>query len=233
MKDTGLSRNDGRTAGLIYLLLAITSVVSLAYMPSQIFVKDDVQATVSNLLAKEDLFRWSILSQVTSQVLFIFLVLQLARIFRQVNARLTRYMVVLVLVSVPITISLELFHVVALMIAKGEWLPSLAAAERSEMSYMMLRFRGEGIGLVEVFWGLWLIPFGLLVVRSGMMPAVIGYLLILGGLAYVVEFSTGIVNEGLQVLVRKVTPLLYAIAEFSTIFWLLVVGIKTKQSGHA
>lgn len=233
MMDTGLSRNDGRLAGAIYLLLALTAAFSLAYMPSQVFLKGDVQGTVRNLVAKESLFRWSILSEIISQVLFIFLVLQLARIFRLTDSRLTRHMVALVMVSVPIAILLELFHVGALMIAKGEWLPSLAVAERSEMSYMMLRLRGEGIGLVEVFWGLWLIPFGLLVIRSGMLPAIIGYLLIIGGLAYVIEFSTGLVNEGLHEMVQKVTAMLYALAELSTIVWLLVFGIKTKQSTHA
>ena len=39
-----------------------------------------------------------------------------------------------------------------------------------------------------IFWGLWIIPLGWLVIRSGFVPRVLGILLIVGSVFYVLTF---------------------------------------------
>jgi len=50
----------------------------------------------------------------------------------------------------------------------------------------------QGILANEVFWGLWLFPFGLLVYRSGFLPRILGVWLMLNCFAYLALSVTGI-----------------------------------------
>jgi len=51
----------------------------------------------------------------------------------------------------------------------------------------MLKVHQFGISIVEVFWGLWLLPFAALVIRSGFIPKILGVLLAISGSAYLIE----------------------------------------------
>lgn len=229
MTDTAALKRSARTAGWIYLAMAITAFIALAYMPKQIYVKGNAASTFANILAKEQLLRWSVLSQLASQVLFIFLVLQLHQLFSSVDKRWSRAMVVLVVVQVPLVFMIELFSLSSLMVAKGEWMPSLSQTQQVELTMMMVRLRSQAIGFVEVFWGAWLIPFGMLVIRSVMIPRVIGLMLIIGGLAYLVEFTAWLIDMDVYPQLVTITSKLYAIAEIGTILWLLIAGVNRNN----
>ena len=49
---------------------------------------------------------------------------------------------------------------------------------------VFLNLYRDGIAVVEIFWGLWLLPFGLLVFKSGFVPRIFGVLLIIACFAY-------------------------------------------------
>ena len=49
----------------------------------------------------------------------------------------------------------------------------------------------------EVFWGLWLFPFGLFVYRSGFLAALLGVWLMINCFAYVALSVIGVVFSGL------------------------------------
>ena len=59
-----------------------------------------------------------------------------------------------------------------------------ANTEREAMAMLFLRLHGQGHAVNEMFWGLWLLPFGLLIVRSHFMPRLLGIWLLLDGFAW-------------------------------------------------
>ena len=69
-----------RVAGAIYLLLVVTAPFSLMYVPSKLIVRGNATATASNILAHEMLFRFSIVADLISTVIFICLGLSLIHI---------------------------------------------------------------------------------------------------------------------------------------------------------
>ena len=71
------TKNPGRFAGLLYLLVSIPGAFALIYVPSKLIVHGDATATANNIAASETLFRLGIAVQLISQAGFIFVALAL------------------------------------------------------------------------------------------------------------------------------------------------------------
>lgn len=218
-----------RKAGILYLLLAITSAYGLMYVSSQVYVPNDAAATSQNMMAHEFLFRSGIVSNLISQTVFIFLVLTLYQLFEGVSKHLAIIMVALVIVSVPIVFVSEAFAIASLMILKGEMMTTLPPEQQQEWVMLFLRLNSRTTFVAIVFWGLWLIPFGQLAYRSGFIPKVIGILLILGGVAYAIQVMAIILFPDYRSIVSKLTGLFPTVAELSVILWLLIKGVKSTS----
>jgi len=70
-----LTRNPGRVAGFLYLILVVFAPYRLIYIPSKLFVHGNATTTASNIAAHEFLFRLGILSDLLCGTVLIFLVL--------------------------------------------------------------------------------------------------------------------------------------------------------------
>jgi hypothetical protein len=93
-------KKTARMAGL-HLLLAVTSTVGLTI--SSFIVRGDAAATANKINSHQLLYRLCIVSDLASQIVFVFLVLTLYQLFKGVNKKLAALMVALVLAQVPMT----------------------------------------------------------------------------------------------------------------------------------
>jgi hypothetical protein len=221
------TKNTARLAGILYFLLTIFGLFDLMYVPSKIMVHNDVAATSKNIIANEFLFRSSIACDILSNITFIFLVLTLYHLLKQVNEKQAKMMVTLVLVQIPIVFVMEAFNISSIMVFKNEILKSFELNERQDLAMAFLKINSNLTLTLEVFWGLWLIPFGQLVYKSGFIPRILGIMLILGGIAYLIESFTGILFPNNISTVDKFTFVFYSLAEISTMLWLLIKGVKS------
>jgi len=110
-------KKTARIAGLLYLLLAVTSTVGLS-IPGFI-VRGDAAATANKLAAHQLLYRLCIVSDLGSQILFVFLVLTLHQLFNGVSKRLAALMVALVFVQVPMMFATMLCVIAPLVLWDG------------------------------------------------------------------------------------------------------------------
>lgn len=222
-------RKSAKQAGVLYFFIAILGFWGIMYVPSQIVFKDNLAITIKNIVEKEFLFRSGTVSQLLSSVIFIFLAMKFYQIFKNINKYLAQVMVVLVLVQIPVVFLGEAFNISALMISKGELMKSLSEVDRQEMAYLFLRIYKFGIIILMIFWGLWLIPLGQLIIKSGYLPKIIGILLISGGIAYVIESLDYLLFAEKLSPLTNYTFIIYSLAELTTIAWLLIKGIKIKE----
>jgi hypothetical protein len=85
---------------------------------------------------------------------------------------------------------------------------------------------------VEIFWGLWLVPFGLLVMKSGFLPRVLGTLLVIAGVAYVAHSVISLLLGGPRIILYEwATMLARAAGEFPIMLWLLIKGADAGRTG--
>ena len=72
----------------------------------------------------------------------------------------------------------------------------------------------------------------ILTIRSGFLPKVLGYLLMLAGIGYVVSATTFIVFPAQLALLGKFMFPLY-FGELPIIFWLMIMGAGARQPSSA
>lgn len=223
-----------RLAGVLYLVIVVLGFYGIMYVPSQVHVVGDPQATFDNLLAREFLFRTGIYAHLLNTVVFTLMVLVFYQLFVEVNRFLAMAMVALVIVHISFEFGSELLNLAGLMVAKGQLLVSLDLVQRQEWSYFFLRMSKHGsMGLSIAFWGLWLIPLGVLVFKSGFIPRIFGVLLILGGMAYIIESVFFILFPGQGGILKSLLFLVYAVAEIAFMLWLVIKGARTHPTGRA
>ena len=224
------TKKAARIAGLWYLLMAITGPIGLIYVPSNLIVSGDAALTAKNIMASEFLFRIGIVSNLVCQISFIFLVLALKRLFQGVDKKYSHLMVSLVIAAVPIAILIELLQVAALQLLNGaDYLKVFSPEQLNACVVSLLNIHEQGTFIAGIFWGLWLYPFGYLVVKCGFIPKIFGVLLMLGCFSYLIDSSTALLFPQQKGLVTDILMLPLAVGEISTIFWLLIKGVKTVQ----
>jgi hypothetical protein len=222
------TKKQARVAGVLYLLMAITAPIGLFYVPSTLIVSGDATATANHVKASELLLRIGIGSELFHQTVFIFLVLALYRLLKAVNEKHAVMMVILSLVSVPIVFLNVLNEIAALILVSGaDFLSVFAQRQLDAMVLLFLRLHSHGIIVAGIFWGLWLFPFGILVIRSRFIPRVLGVLLMIAGSAYLAVAFTSLLLPAYARLVGQFATVLEA-GELPIILWLLIWGAKVQ-----
>jgi Domain of unknown function (DUF4386) len=228
------TKKTARTAGLLYLLIAVTAPVGLVYVPGALLVAGDATATANRIRASAWLLRLGIASELFHQVIGIFLVLVLYRLFKAVDEHQATLLVILgALVSVPIVFVNVLNDVAALVLVGGAtFLSVFDARQLDALAYLFVRLHSQGIIVASIFWGLWLFPFGILVMRSGFIPRALGVLLLVAGCAYVATAGASLLLPQYAPVVNQIALVLEA-GELPIIFWLLIWGARPQKPAAA
>ncbi len=225
---TSLNRK-ARVAGLWYLGFFLGPFY-LLYVPSRTIVNNDAAATAARVLSHETLFRWGTLAETVGAVIFIGLSLALYRLFEAVDRHRARQMVGLVLVSSALGVVTVVFNAAALLVFRDTAVfAAFDSQERQAIGMLLIRMHGQTNGINQMFWGLWLLPFGSLVVKSRFLPRWLGYWLILDGVAWVVVSLTWFLAPGYtDTLFRYFQPLF--LAEIAALLSLLILAMKNGPS---
>lgn len=226
-------KQQARVAGAWYLSLFLVGPVALMIVPGKLFVSGNATETASRVLAQESLLRIGMASELAGQVAVIFTALALFRLFRGVSEWLSWQLLILgALVSVPISFLIVVFELAALLVFKGGgWLAVFDKAQLDAIGYLLIRMHRLGITVASIFWGLWLLPFGTLVARSGFMPRVIGFLLYAAGVGYLAYAAAAILFPQYASQVGNVSQIL-EVGEVPIIFWLVIWGATGPKAAE-
>ena len=219
--------DNARVAGFLYLLLAITGPVRLMYIPNVLFVRGNATATADNIAAHASLFRFGIAADLLAAILALFVTLALFRLLGGVNRTHALLMVILGgLMVTPIAFANTVNDAAALMVARGaDFLSAFDKPQRDALAMLFLRLHHHGVVANEIFWGLWLFPFGLLVFRSTFLPRFLGVWLVINGFAYLAISGTGLAMPQEEAVVASILfPALTG--EPAIVLWLLIKGIR-------
>ncbi len=223
---TRLQHKSIRSAGWLYLLMSLSAPIGLIYVPTKLIEPDDAARTVEHIRASETLLRIGIGTELFHQAIAVFLVLALYRLFKPVNENQAKLLVILgALVSVPIMFVNVLNELAALILVSGaDFLAPYQQSQLDALAFLSMQLHGHGIEIVSIFWGLWLFPFGVLVIQSRFIPRTLGVLLFLAGIGNLVVAVDGILLARHSEVLGQISTIL-TMCELPTVFWFLIKGL--------
>ena len=218
------SSNPGRVAGFLYLLLGF-SVFRPIYVEGALIVRNSASATAHNIATHESLFRLGIVCDLLAGLSCLVVALALYRVLKRVDRNLGILMVLLG-GCLPLVIDFlnSLNDIAALLLARGDgFLSAFNQPQQAALATLFLRIHEYGYLVNEIFAGLWLFPFGILVFRSVFLPRLIGVALMINGCAYVAIAFTGLLApDFVDRVTRVVSPAL--LGEGAIVLWLMIKG---------
>jgi hypothetical protein len=226
-------KKQSRFAALLYLLNGLPAPFALLYVPSVLIVRGDATATANNLRSSEGLFRAGMAVELFSATVAIFAILAFYRLLKPVSHKHALAFTVLFLLATPISYLNLLNDLAALTFARC---PDFLAAvfDRAQLDALVLfflRLHNQGIALAQIFWGLWLFPFGIAVLRSTFIPRFVGIATIVAGCGYVIASS---VILFLPASARGFADLAMILGVGEVAFlWMLIRGAKEQGHRHA
>jgi hypothetical protein len=223
---TGASlRRVARLAGLLYLIGSITGVFGILYGPSLV-VPGDAAATARNILASETLFRLSIVSALLDQIIFVFVALALYKVFEVVNQTMAALVVIFMVLSVPIAVFNELNNFAVLLLLSGahSW-SAFTVNQLHALVPFFLNLHALGLNIAFLVGAPWFLPMGYLVFKSGFLPRILGVLLLINGLAYVIDSFAAFLLPDMRVNLVMFTGWV----EVVFALWLLIRGVNVER----
>ena len=213
-----------RATGVWYLTIAITGMLSFLVLRPLLYIEDDPGQTLENLSTQSGLAGLSLgleLAVVAAQALAAVLFYKLFAARNRVAA--VAVMAFGLLNAVAIMASAT-FMATAVSVADDPTLAPGGDAAATVGLLATLSTNAWGVG--ALFFGLWLIPMGWAALTSGAMPRALGWLLIVGGVGYVLSAFVGFAVPSAPSAVGEGLSLLATVGEFWMIAYLLTKGIR-------
>jgi hypothetical protein len=219
-----------RLAGALYLVVAVCGASSQLIVRSSALVAGDAPATAANIRATADLFRIGFVTDLVNAVAFVLVAFTLYVLLSPVNHKIAATFVIFNAIAATVMAVDLINHAGALIVATDpSYAATLGAAAADSQAALFLELHRHGYLIAQVFFGLWLLPLGYLVYRSGIFPRVIGVLLMLGCFGYLADVVAIYTSPALQSSLSPYLALPAGLAELVFLGWLLIVGIRTPR----
>jgi hypothetical protein len=218
-------QSRARRAGAIYAIMSVVGAPALLYLPKFV-VAGDPAATAQKIADGEQIYRLLMLGSLAGSILFIVLGWSLYHLFESVDRKQALLMLTLVLASATIgIIDVALLSPPLILQSRAAFLSALTRPQLDAVAFAFLKIRNVELAANEALWGFWLVPFGVLVIKSGFIPKIVGVLLLIASVGYVAMSAASIGFPAYAPAVDRVGMLLIQ-GELVVILWLLIKGAR-------
>jgi len=216
-----------RATGAFYLGLAVTGGLGFLLIRGQLYVPDQPDATLAHLVDHEALARLGIAAEMGVVLTQTLAAVWFYRLFRSIDTFAAGCLAAFGLVNAVAILGSAALLGTALEVALDSTLmPAGDAAGTVQLMYLV---SGQLWEVGALFFGLWLVPMGWLVLRSGWMPRPLGWILVGGGVGYVCSAFVGQLAPDAEVVTGALT-LPATVGELWMVGYLLARGVNPRRS---
>ncbi|WP_430412814.1 DUF4386 domain-containing protein [Kordia sp.] len=215
---------------MLLFILIITGIFAEFFVRQKLYIINNHEATAQNIIENQWLFRLGFVSDLAMSTLFFIYGYVLYLIFKSVNKNMSLFLLLCSVISVAMFCqnSLNQFAVLKLLIN-----PVYPEAFKPEQLHILSMFfqniHIKGYAVNQIFYGLYLFPLGYMIIKSGIVPKIIGVFLILGFLGDLIEVLVYFLFPNAESLLLDNITIFADIGEFSLCFWFLIMGVKTPK----
>jgi hypothetical protein len=219
-----------RTAGALYLINILGGAFAITVVPAMLVVQGDAAATAQNIQAHELLYRAGLAAHVLVTVTNVPLAVIFYELFKVVNRRVALLDAFFILVATAIEAAGILNQFAALALLGGQpYSGALPVAQLQALAYLPGDLSHVDYSIHTVFFGFDILCSAYLVLRSGLLPRVIGVLLAIDGVAYLVYSFADMLAPGFAADLVPWIQFPALLGEGAFCLWLLVVGVNVER----
>jgi len=215
-----------RTTGLLYLGLAVSGLTGFLLIRPRVFADGAPEAMLARLIEQESLARAGVAFELLIVVTQALAAIWFYRLFRTAAPVAAGSIAAFGLVNATAILGSAALLATAVQVAAD---PVGDAAT----SVRLLSLASANLwGVGALFFGLWLIPMGWCVLRSGWMPRPLGWVLVVGGAGYVLSAFVAYLAPGVPAVASALTAPA-SVGEFWMMGYLLVRGVRRSAFEEA
>ena len=226
--------DDTRTAratGLWYLTVGITGMAGFLVVRPRLEAAGDPAALAANLVEHAGLARAGLVLEMALVVSQVLAALWFHRLLRRLDPGSAGAVAVFGAFNAVAILASATFLWTALAVASDAALAP--SGDTASTVHLLYRLSESSWGVGALFFGLWLIPMGRAVLGSRRWPAALGWVLVVGGVGYLVSAFVSAAFTGVPESVVLGLTLPATVGEFWMIGYLLTRGIRPRTSAPA
>ena len=213
-----------RITGVVYLFYFLTAVCGEFFLKGLV-VDGDAAATANNILAHQPLFRLGLATGLIATSCYVAVTALFYDLFKPVNRSLSLLAAFFSLVGCAILAFASLFRIAPLVVlGGGQYLSVFEVEQLRALASLFLALYGQGVDICFVFFGVYCLLIGYLIVRSAFLPRILGVLLVFAGLGWLTFLSPPLANY-----LSPYILVLGFLAELALMLWLLVMGVNVQR----
>jgi hypothetical protein len=226
--DGSSAKVAGRRAGLAYLVLDIFSAAG--YLTLSGLLAGSAEMVLARLATHQTQLMLALVASVIGFAAWVVLGILLFRLMSSAGRILGLSMLIFVVAGTAVN-----------LLALSELLPLVSSAisgmEAGTLAPIVQSYK-HLLQLVQVFSGLWLFPFGWLILRTRIAPGFFGLCLMVGGLFWLLQFALAFEPHLDQVMAYRIASTATGYAgviggELGICLWLLIKGAREPRMDRA
>jgi hypothetical protein len=226
---TDSPQTTARLAGALWLIVIVVSIASIFASPS-VNISGSPAETAASILAAETPYRLAFALLFVGSLCYLGVTALIYELLRPVNRSIALFGAFAGLAGLTIGAASAVNELGALDLLKQAATAAPAAANQLQTIAQVFLRDGPEFKVGMVFFGLQVASIGYLILRSTLVPRIIGGVLVAGGLSYIVTSFATFVAPAFG---ARLSPLVIPIAilgEGSLTLWLLFKGVNANAS---
>ncbi len=224
------NKKMGRFAGLLFLILVITGVFAEFFVRQKLYVVNDPTATTQNIIENQWLFRLGYVSDLVMSTMFFVYGYVLYLIFKSVHKNISLFLLLCTVISVAMFCQNSLNQFSALeLVTNADYSKTYTQEQLQVLSMFFQNIHIKGYYVNQIFFGLYLLPLGYMIIKSGIVPKIIGVFLVLGFIGDMIDFVVYFLFPNVESVLLSNITIPADIGEISLCLWLLVMGVRSQK----
>ena len=220
------NKNLARIAGLCYLIVISTGLFAEVFVRQALKVPGNALATAKHIQSSEMLYRWGLVADLMNFVFGIPCVLIIYFLFKRVNKFLLQIALTFVIIQTAI-IAVNLLNQASplLLLSNDAYLNTFQPNQLATLAQLSLNVQGIGYAIGLVFFGMYCLLVGYVIVKSKMIPSILGILYLISGMGYLINSFTMLLSKDFANPIFTYVAIPIFIGELSLCLWLLIKGV--------
>lgn len=219
-----------RITGLLWLIVIVTGAYTMFFLHAPTLVPGDAAATAKVVLAGASLYHSLLIIDLVSTASYTGVTVFFFLLLKPANPAVAALAAAFGLMGLLMGLTNLVVHQGPLVLmTNATQFGAFSLAQLQTLAIALMKIENLAFGIAMLFFGFQCFLNGLVVLRTGFFPWFLGALLMLTGIAYVLNFLTNLLAPELSHAIFPFVGVAGFGGEGAMTLWLLIVGVNSGK----